>query len=302
MNQNRRRTDGDETWYRLLEWTKGQKAAERLASHIMYSEGYNSVDPSHPLGGRDGGKDIICSKDGAVWIGAVYFPRGQKDFKTIRKKFLFDLDGVAKNDVDGIAFITNQELTVTERNKLMSANKSSKIEVFHLERLVHILNKPTNYGIRLEYLDIGITTEEQLAYFAVRDKVIVQFSEKIDKITHHLTHSALLPRSEEEIKINEEFKDDKSTDKNRTEEEIVDDYKKKIISEIFMIENYYGKTELFKTPFEIEYLDLSITRVYTNELLVDFYDINNSLSKIGITNLNGFELSSNEKEAPTKLV
>lgn len=28
---SRRRNDGDETWNRLLEWTKGQKSAERLA-------------------------------------------------------------------------------------------------------------------------------------------------------------------------------------------------------------------------------------------------------------------------------
>jgi len=47
---NRRRTDGDETWNRLLSWTKGQKPSERLASHILRTDGYKSIDPSHPLG------------------------------------------------------------------------------------------------------------------------------------------------------------------------------------------------------------------------------------------------------------
>ena len=51
---NRRRTDGDETWTRLLSWTKGQKPSERLASHILRADGYKSIDPSHPLGGQDG--------------------------------------------------------------------------------------------------------------------------------------------------------------------------------------------------------------------------------------------------------
>ena len=55
----RRRTDGDETWMRLQTWTKGQKPAERLAAHILSTEGYQSIDPSHPLGGRDGIKDIV---------------------------------------------------------------------------------------------------------------------------------------------------------------------------------------------------------------------------------------------------
>lgn len=31
MTDNRRRTNGEETWYRLREWTKGQAPAERLS-------------------------------------------------------------------------------------------------------------------------------------------------------------------------------------------------------------------------------------------------------------------------------
>jgi hypothetical protein len=47
-----RRLSEDETWNRILNWTKGQKS-ERLAAHILSSEGYKSIDPSHPLGGKD---------------------------------------------------------------------------------------------------------------------------------------------------------------------------------------------------------------------------------------------------------
>ena len=83
----RRRTDGDETWNRLKEWVKGQKSAERLAGHILLSEGFSSIYPSHPLGGRDGGKDFLCLKEGLKWVGAVYFPRGQQSLNAIKAKF-----------------------------------------------------------------------------------------------------------------------------------------------------------------------------------------------------------------------
>ena len=57
-----RQKDGRETWNRLLKWDKGQAPSERLTSLILESEDYKSIDPSHPLGGKDGLKDIICEK------------------------------------------------------------------------------------------------------------------------------------------------------------------------------------------------------------------------------------------------
>jgi hypothetical protein len=67
----------DETWHRLREWTTGQ-ASEHLAAHILAREGFESLDPSHPLGGPDGGKDAVCKRAGEKWIMACYFPRGQQ--------------------------------------------------------------------------------------------------------------------------------------------------------------------------------------------------------------------------------
>jgi len=103
----RRRTVGTETWYRLREWDKGQAAAERLAAQAIQAEGYKSVDPSHPVGGPDGLKDIVCSKDGRKWVGACYFPRGEQKFSSIERKFKKDLKGVAKNKASGLVFVTN---------------------------------------------------------------------------------------------------------------------------------------------------------------------------------------------------
>ncbi|WP_156804735.1 hypothetical protein [Synechococcus sp. PCC 6312] len=76
------------------------------------------MDPSHPLAGKDGKKDALSKKDGQQWIMAVYFPRGQKDCKEIKDKFLSDLEGVNTNNTDALVFVTNQELRLAERQEL----------------------------------------------------------------------------------------------------------------------------------------------------------------------------------------
>lgn len=141
---SRRRREGDETWSSLNVWTRGQKAAERLAAQILRVEGYSSIDPSHPLGGRDGLKDIICTKDKMSWIGAAYFPRSQKTPTEITKKFSDDLEGVKKNKVSGFAFITNQEIGLGARRALKDLARRCKagLDLFHLERITHILDSP----------------------------------------------------------------------------------------------------------------------------------------------------------------
>lgn len=174
-----RRTGGRETWDRLSNWDRGQADSERLAFQILKADGYNDLDPSHPLGGKDGGKDIICKKDGMLIIGAVYFPRGKKSFNEIKRKFLSDLNGVYNNKADGIAFITNQELNLNERKKLSDLNRDIIIEIYHLERITNILNNPVNYGVRYEFLDIEFTKEEMLSYHKVRDS---EYYEKFDSI------------------------------------------------------------------------------------------------------------------------
>ena len=62
----------DETWHRLRDWTNGQAPAERLAAQILINEDDTDLDPSHPLGGKDGTKDAVAQKDGTRWLMAVY--------------------------------------------------------------------------------------------------------------------------------------------------------------------------------------------------------------------------------------
>lgn len=157
---SRRRIEGGETWSRLREWTRGQAASERLAAQLLRVEGFSSIDPSHPLGGPDGLKDVICLRDGIRWVGAAYFARGQQSFGETAGKFSHDLGGVttANEASSGFAFVTNQELSLGERKQLRENVDDIEFELLHLERIASILDSPQCYGIRLEFLDIEMTT------------------------------------------------------------------------------------------------------------------------------------------------
>ena len=166
------RRDGSETWHRLLEWDKGQTPAERLAAVILNLEGFQNIDPSHPLGGRDGLKDMFLTFNGSKWIGAVYFPRGQQSFATIHNKFQHDVEGVKANNAQGMVFFTNQELTLGERKKLQEIASDIDVKIYHLERIASILNTPQAYGIRMEFLDIEMSKDEQVSYFSTQTNQI----------------------------------------------------------------------------------------------------------------------------------
>jgi len=165
-----RRKDGREVWSRLLNWDKGQTPSERLACQILLSQEYLNLDPSHPLGGKDGGKDVFVTKDEIKLVAGVYFARGQNTFKEIKSKFKEDLKGVIKNNAKGFVFVTNQELRLGERTELVNLGNGMPVEIYHLERIATILNSPENYGTRLEFLDIEMTREEIIALYEKRDK------------------------------------------------------------------------------------------------------------------------------------
>jgi len=167
-----RQYSGDETIDALSKWKKDQKAAERLAGSILHIDNFVDIDPSHPLGGRDGKKDILCKKGDKRYVVAVYFPRTQQEFSLILKKIKIDYEGVSANNADGLIVFTNRYLTLGQRNKLKKQFNEINVEIFHLERVASILNSPIGYGVRLEFLDIELSKTEQLSYFAHKDKEI----------------------------------------------------------------------------------------------------------------------------------
>jgi len=185
-----RSRDGRETWRRLLEWDKDSAAAERLAGQVLRLDGYRAIDPVHPLGGPDGLKDIVCERAATKWVAAAYFPRGQQSVKDMTDKLLHDVGGVAANGAAGLAFVTNQEVRLAERRALADACGSASLDLLHLERVSSILDAPQSYGVRLEFLDIEMTKEEQLAFIASRDSVLEGMSDTINTLWAHVSASA----------------------------------------------------------------------------------------------------------------
>jgi hypothetical protein len=231
-----RRVDGDETWHRLLNWTNGTKASERLSTQILKLEGYSLINPSHPLGGPDGKIDLTCDKDQFKWKGASYFPRGEKTFSEIKRKFLHDFDGM-NADFAGIIFVTNQPITVAHRKTLQNLKKHHKVEIYHLERNVHILNNPLGYGVRQEFLKINMTPEEQLAFYAqLTNQMQSGFQQILSSLTPQNksqlaeTHSEITPEGETNSRTrktnNKDFKFDIITRRLiSTKEEYIRTYK-----------------------------------------------------------------------------
>ncbi|NTY57953.1 hypothetical protein [Mycolicibacterium sphagni] len=147
----------DETHKRLLDWTYGQPPSERLAALILDDEGYRDIDPSHPLGGPDGGRDGHCTRDGEEGVWAVYFPRGQQSLKDIGDKLVADIDAARKHDPEFLVFVTNQEIRHSERTSLRALGGEIRIELLHLERVGTNLDRQRMAAVREQFLKIPAT-------------------------------------------------------------------------------------------------------------------------------------------------
>lgn len=193
------------TEIKLKLWRGDQIRAERLAAALLHIEGFTSVDPQCPLGGPDGLKDVLCEKNGWKYVAAAYFPTSDQTFSAVQRKFKNDLDGVAANSADGIVFITNQQLSPTERERLteVAAARGPAAIIYHLERVLAVLDSPSGYGVRLEYLDVEMEREEQLSFFALWDRsfagrlhdhgqmIVGEISKKIDSLLSRDNHLCL---------------------------------------------------------------------------------------------------------------
>lgn len=177
-----RMSEGRETFNRLLNWDRGQAPSERLAAIILSKEGFKGIDPSHPLGGKDGLKDMVLSFNGKRWIGAVYFPRGQQTFSDIKAKFTHDLSGINANNAEGLVFVTNQEIRLAERKILAEIVPQIDVQIYHLERIASLLNTPSCYGIRMEFLDIEMSKEEQLSFFADNEQRLANIETTLEQV------------------------------------------------------------------------------------------------------------------------
>lgn len=148
----------DEIRRQLQEQKFDLTESQQLANHIMLNQGFTDVDPSHNRGGPDGKHDALMKKNGHDWIMAAYFPATKKTFAQIKSKFKKDLEGVTKNNVDGMAFVTNQHITLGEREELQKLAKPHLVEIYHLDRIELCLDEPHMARITYEYLGIEYYT------------------------------------------------------------------------------------------------------------------------------------------------
>lgn len=74
-----------------------------------------------------------------------------------------------------------------ERKTLEETDEALDVRIYHLERIANILNMPKMYGIRLEYLEIEMTKEEQLAYFSyINEQGITRIERKLDDLCENI--------------------------------------------------------------------------------------------------------------------
>lgn len=161
----------------LTGWRFGSTIAERLCADLLPIEGYKDIDPQSPLGGPDDKKDIICYREGVRFVAACFFPTTLQDYNQIKTKYLDDLSGAKRNNAEGFIFFTNQRITPFQRSELVNLASQSGvkiIEIYHVERIRSILDSPKGYGLRLHYLEIGLTKEEQISFFDQSNRVVAQ--------------------------------------------------------------------------------------------------------------------------------
>lgn len=177
-----------ETETTLSTWRHGQTQAERLCADILGVEGYLNVNPQCPLGGPDGQKDILCLKGTVPHVAACFFPPTHQSDADVRAKFLSDAKGARHHGRPGFTFLTNQFISPSQRErlyKLAISNGYSDVEIFHLERLRVILDKPVSMGLRSEYLRIEPSKGEMIGFFSgFKDLVKLREEPRLDEIRH----------------------------------------------------------------------------------------------------------------------
>lgn len=180
-------------------WEAQSGAAERLCADVLHLEGFEKITPQAPMGGPDGGKDILCEKDGVTFVAACHFSTKDLAFTASRTKFKADLKAALKHKRDGFIFMTNQALTPGERETLEGLARASKQRclIHNREYLRVVLDSPRGYGLRLRHLQVALTPEEQSAFFAQAEAstatALAVHTRAIDRLTGQI---ALIGRSQ----------------------------------------------------------------------------------------------------------
>lgn len=137
---------------------------------------FSDVQPRHPRGGPDGGRDIeAVFRHGQRAFGAVGFVNQANDSdeqkRKIKGKFSSDLQSAvsAEPKPDVFVFFTNISLTIGEKDTLVADAKAAKFiycDIFDRERIRIILDNADGFSIRFQYLGLPLSEAEQASFFA----------------------------------------------------------------------------------------------------------------------------------------
>ena len=92
---------------------------------------------------------------------------------------------------------------MAKRKELTKIDDDIHVQIYHLERLATLLNSPDNYGIRMEFLEIEMNKEEQLAFFVNQNQRISNIEDALENLTIGL----------EEYKLSKGFSNVKQVEK-----------------------------------------------------------------------------------------
>jgi hypothetical protein len=170
-------TKPQETDERLRGWLDAdQQKRERLCAALLsLDHRFSQIKPRRPKGGPDQGRDIEALFENRLpAFAAVGFVNGAHDSpnqkRQIKAKFQADLRSALKHqpDLGVFIFFTNIDLTPTDMQSLeeeTAANGNLRAEIFHRERMRILLDSPSGFAFRYQYLDIKMSDEEQATFF-----------------------------------------------------------------------------------------------------------------------------------------
>ena len=169
---------GRDTDERLRSYLPSQPDQERLCIGLVsLVGGFYNIAPRRPLGGPDGSRDIqaVAASNGDVTWFAVGFVHGANDTDAQRRQVIAkcrsDLDEalVENPSLKAFGFFTNVDTKPAEERDLRTYASTKGIvwfEVYNRERVRSLLDSPQGYGLRLEFLNIAMEKEQQLAWLA----------------------------------------------------------------------------------------------------------------------------------------
>lgn len=161
---------------KALEAFDNQHDFERMSADVLQLLEYQDIVLIAPRGGSDDGKDItFTTKNGEKGLACVTL---RKDSDT---KFNQDFFQRKNGDYKKYIFFTNRYLSAAQKKKYTKYCKNilkAEFLPFDSESLRSLLDSPSGYSLRQNYLHIPMSSEELIAMQEIWRKNLLEISSK----------------------------------------------------------------------------------------------------------------------------